>query len=79
MDTYTKTVTKPENKNQNHYRPISGQGSALPGIFPQVIRIRIDTEYMSQIARAVKFYPTNQLLLDTWAKGVVWQGVYWIQ
>jgi hypothetical protein len=27
-DTHIKAVTKPENKNQNHYRPISGQASA---------------------------------------------------
>jgi hypothetical protein len=28
-DAHITTVTKPENKNQNHSRPILGQGSAL--------------------------------------------------
>jgi hypothetical protein len=39
-DAHLKTVPKPENKNYDHFTPISGQGSAR--------RVEVDKQYLTQ-------------------------------
>jgi hypothetical protein len=51
-DAHITTVTKPENKNQDHLRPVSGQGSALCGVHQEKIKFvleALETLFLSNL------------------------------